>query len=46
MVRPQGEAARQSVLDAMRAAIAGACEAETIEGLAESAGVAKQTIYR
>lgn len=47
MPRPRSEAARRSVLDAMRAAVvAGAYEAVTIEGLAESAGVAKQTIYR
>ncbi|WP_449407303.1 TetR/AcrR family transcriptional regulator [Microbacterium maritypicum] len=47
MPRPRSEAARQSVLEAMRAAvIAGRYEAVTIEGLAESAGVAKQTIYR
>ena len=47
MPRPRSEAARQSVLEAMRAAVvAGAYEAVTIEGLAESAGVAKQTIYR
>lgn len=47
MPRPRSEAARQSVLEAMRAAvIAGTYESVTIEGLAESAGVAKQTIYR
>ena len=47
MPRPRSEAARRSVLDAMRAAVvAGAYEAVTIEGLAETAGVAKQTIYR
>jgi AcrR family transcriptional regulator len=45
--RPRSEKARQSVLDAMRAALsAGGYEAVTIEGLAESAGVSKQTIYR
>ena len=47
MPRPRSEAARRSVLDAMRAAVvAGTYDAVTIEGLAESAGVAKQTIYR
>ena len=47
MPRPRSEPARQSVLAAMRAAVmAGTYEAVTIEGLAESAGVAKQTIYR
>ncbi|WP_229672974.1 TetR/AcrR family transcriptional regulator [Microbacterium saperdae] len=47
MPRPRSEKARQSVLDAMRAALsAGGYEAVTIEGLAESAGVSKQTIYR
>jgi AcrR family transcriptional regulator len=47
MPRPRSEAARRSVLDAMRAAVvAGVYEAVTIEGLAETAGVAKQTIYR
>lgn len=45
--RPRSEKARQSVLEAMRAALsAGGYEAVTIEGLAESAGVSKQTIYR
>ncbi|MHC9046267.1 TetR/AcrR family transcriptional regulator [Microbacterium saperdae] len=47
MPRPRSEKARQSVLEAMRAALsAGGYEAVTIEGLAESAGVSKQTIYR
>lgn len=47
MPRPRSEAARQSVLEAMRAAVvAGQYEAVTIEGLAETAGVSKQTIYR
>lgn len=47
MPRPRSEAARQSVLQSMRAAVmAGAYEAVTIEGLAESAAVSKQTIYR
>lgn len=47
MPRPRSEAARQSVLEAMRAAvIAGTYESVTIEGLAESATVSKQTIYR
>ncbi len=45
--RPRSEKARQSVLDAMRAALyAGRYEAVTIEGLADAAGVSKQTIYR
>lgn len=45
--RPRSEKARQSVLDAMRAALsAGGYEAVTIEGLADAAGVSKQTIYR
>ncbi|WP_314648742.1 TetR/AcrR family transcriptional regulator [uncultured Microbacterium sp.] len=47
MPRPRSEKARQSVLDAMRAALyAGRYEAVTIEGLADAAGVSKQTIYR
>ncbi|WP_235564017.1 TetR/AcrR family transcriptional regulator [Microbacterium sp. Root553] len=47
MPRPRSEAARRSVLEAMRAAVvAGTYEVVTIEGLAETAGVAKQTIYR
>ncbi|WP_217178854.1 TetR/AcrR family transcriptional regulator [Streptomyces sp. AC495_CC817] len=47
MPRPRSEKARQSVLDAMRAAVsASGYEAVTIEGLAEVAGVSKQTIYR
>lgn len=47
MPRPRSEAARQSVLEAMRAAvIAGTYESVSIEGLAESAVVSKQTIYR
>ncbi|GAA2938007.1 TetR/AcrR family transcriptional regulator [Microbacterium luteolum] len=45
--RPRSEKARQSVLDAMRAALSShAYEAVTIEGLADAAGVSKQTIYR
>lgn len=45
--RPRSEKARQSVLDAMRAALSsGGYEAVTIEGLAEAAEVSKQTIYR
>lgn len=45
--RPRSEKARRSVLDAMRAALyAGRYEAVTIEGLADAAGVSKQTIYR
>lgn len=45
--RPRSEKARQSVLDAMRAALYdGRYEAVTIEGLADAAGVSKQTIYR
>ena len=45
--RPRSEKARQSVLDAMRAALTGdGYEAVTIEGLADAAGVSKQTIYR
>lgn len=45
--RPRSEKARRSVLDAMRAALsAGGYEAVTIEGLADAAGVSKQTIYR
>ena len=45
--RPRSEKARRSVLDAMRRALAAdGYEAVTIEGLAEEAGVAKQTIYR
>lgn len=45
--RPRSEKARQSVLDAMRAALTShAYEAVTIEGLADAAGVSKQTIYR
>ncbi|WP_231587699.1 TetR/AcrR family transcriptional regulator [Microbacterium oxydans] len=47
MPRPRSEKARQSVLDAMRAALSsGGYEAVTIEGLADAAGVSKQTIYR
>lgn len=47
MPRPRSEKARQSVLAAMRAALAGSgYEAVTIEGLALEAGVSKQTIYR
>ncbi|WP_282215093.1 TetR/AcrR family transcriptional regulator [Microbacterium luteolum] len=47
MPRPRSEKARQSVLDAMRAALSShAYEAVTIEGLADAAGVSKQTIYR
>ncbi|MFK0402562.1 TetR/AcrR family transcriptional regulator [Microbacterium sp. NPDC090225] len=47
MPRPRSEKARQSVLDAMRAAVSsGAYESVTIEGLAEAAEVSKQTIYR
>ncbi|WP_350350482.1 TetR/AcrR family transcriptional regulator [Microbacterium sp. A8/3-1] len=47
MPRPRSEKARQSVLDAMRAALTGdGYEAVTIEGLADAAGVSKQTIYR
>lgn len=45
--RPRSEKARQSVLDAMRAALSNhGYEAVTIEGLADAAGVSKQTIYR
>lgn len=45
--RPRSEKARQSVLEAMRAALTGGgYEAVTIEGLADAAGVSKQTIYR
>jgi AcrR family transcriptional regulator len=45
--RPRSEKARQSVLDAMRAALsAGAYDTVTIEGLAAEAEVSKQTIYR
>lgn len=45
--RPRSEKARQSVLDAMRAALTRhAYEAVTIEGLAAEAEVSKQTIYR
>jgi AcrR family transcriptional regulator len=45
--RPRSEKARQSVLDAMRAALSsGGYEAVTIEGLADAAEVSKQTIYR
>lgn len=45
--RPRSEKARQSVLDAMRAAVSsGAYESVTIEGLADAAAVSKQTIYR
>ncbi len=45
--RPRSEKARQSVLDAMRAALSDhGYEAVTIEGLADAAGVSKQTIYR
>lgn len=45
--RPRSEKARQSVLEAMRRALAAdGYEAVTIEGLAESAEVSKQTIYR
>lgn len=45
--RPRSEKARQSVLDAMRAALTGGgYEAVTIEGLADAASVSKQTIYR
>ncbi|WP_301113469.1 TetR/AcrR family transcriptional regulator [Microbacterium sp.] len=47
MPRPRSEKARQSVLEAMRRALAAdGYEAVTIEGLAESAEVSKQTIYR
>ncbi|WP_235282305.1 TetR/AcrR family transcriptional regulator [Microbacterium sp. SA39] len=47
MPRPRSEKARQSVLDAMRAALSShAYEAVTIEGLAAEAEVSKQTIYR
>lgn len=47
MPRPRSEKARVSVLDAMRAALSsGGYEAVTIEGLADAAGVSKQTIYR
>lgn len=45
--RPRSESARQAVLEAMRAALSSSgYEAVTIEGLAEVAGVSKQTIYR
>lgn len=45
--RPRSEKARQAVLEAMRAALSSSgYEAVTIEGLAEVAGVSKQTIYR
>lgn len=47
MPRPRSENARQSVLAAMRAALAAdGYEGVTIEGLAAEAGVSKQTIYR
>ncbi|WP_231555066.1 TetR/AcrR family transcriptional regulator [Microbacterium sp. ZOR0019] len=47
MPRPRSEKARQSVLEAMRRALAaGGYDAVTIEGLAEAAEVSKQTIYR
>lgn len=47
MPRPRSEKAQQSVLAAMRRAIADeGYEAVTIEGLAAEAGVSKQTIYR
>ena len=47
MPRPRSENARQSVLAAMRAALAAeGYAAVTIEGLAAEAGVSKQTIYR
>ncbi|WP_433585519.1 TetR/AcrR family transcriptional regulator [Microbacterium hydrocarbonoxydans] len=47
MPRPRSESARQAVLEAMRAALSSSgYEAVTIEGLAEAAGVSKQTIYR
>ncbi|MCE0509362.1 TetR/AcrR family transcriptional regulator [Microbacterium aurugineum] len=47
MPRPRSERARQSVLEAMRRALAaGGYDAVTIEGLAEAAEVSKQTIYR
>ncbi|MFF3026241.1 TetR/AcrR family transcriptional regulator [Microbacterium sp. NPDC057944] len=47
MPRPRSESARQAVLEAMRAALSSSgYEAVTIEGLAEVAGVSKQTIYR
>lgn len=45
--RPRSESARQAVLEAMRASLSSSgYEAVTIEGLAEVAGVSKQTIYR
>lgn len=45
--RPRSESARQAVLEAMRGALSSSgYEAVTIEGLAEAAGVSKQTIYR
>ena len=47
MPRPRSENARQSVLSAMRRALASdGYEGATIEGLAAEAGVSKQTIYR
>ncbi|WP_250646182.1 TetR/AcrR family transcriptional regulator [Microbacterium tenebrionis] len=47
MPRPRSEKARQSVLAAMRAALAAdGYAAVTIEGLAAEAEVSKQTIYR
>ena len=47
MPRPRSENARQSVLAAMRGALAAdGYAAVTIEGLAAEAGVSKQTIYR
>ena len=47
MPRPRSENARQSVLAAMRRALAAdGYDATTIEGLAAEAGVSKQTIYR
>ncbi|SDL61605.1 TetR/AcrR family transcriptional regulator [Microbacterium azadirachtae] len=47
MPRPRSENARQSVLAAMRRALAAdGYDAVTIEGLAAAAGVSKQTIYR
>src|SRR5690606_41300996 len=47
VVRPRSEKARQSVLAAMRRALAAdGYDAVTIEGLAAEAEVSKQTIYR
>ncbi|WP_230206535.1 TetR/AcrR family transcriptional regulator [Microbacterium gorillae] len=47
MARPRSEKARQAVLGAMRTMLArDGYDAITVEGIAASAGVSKQTIYR